>query len=177
MRLINNLIFIMILSFVVYGVKNDIHSTRNEQRAVENYILKEVNDIDPNDPPCFQLFYYLNYYSDSLNIPKQYMFGIARMETGYRGPLHYKYNHTLQSGSGAVGPMQVMPSTANLIHKKKISKEKLKSDIKLNVQTSALLIKKLYNKYKNWKIVFGCYNTGRPIVNSYAEKVFNFSYK
>jgi hypothetical protein len=36
------------------------------------------------------------------------------------------------------------------------------------------LLRKLYDKYKNWKIVFGCYNTGRPCVNDYAERVYNF---
>ena len=35
----------------------------------------------------------------------------------------------------------------------------------------------LYDKYGNWKIVFGCYNTGRPCVNGYAEKVYNFNPK
>jgi soluble lytic murein transglycosylase-like protein len=70
--------------------------------------------------------------------------------------------------------MQIMPSTANSIWDKDIPKSILISDIDLNVETSMKLLRKLYDKYKNWKIVFGCYNTGRPCVNDYAERVYNF---
>jgi hypothetical protein len=35
-------------------------------------------------------------------------------------------------------------------------------------------LRRLKNKYGDWKVVFGCYNTGRPIVNDYAHKVYNY---
>jgi hypothetical protein len=35
------------------------------------------------------------------------------------------------------------------------------------------VLRKLYNKYGDWKTVFGCYNTGRPCVNGYAVRVYN----
>ena len=63
----------------------------------------------------------------------------------------------------------------NLTSNKKPFISELISDIDLNVETSMKLLRKLYNRYKNWKIVFGCYNTGRPCVNDYAERVYNFN--
>jgi hypothetical protein len=36
------------------------------------------------------------------------------------------------------------------------------------------LISDLYVKYKDWKIVFGAYNTGSPIVNKYARDVYAY---
>ena len=39
--------------------------------------------------------------------------------------------------------------------------------------TSMKYLRMLHNQYKNWKIVFGYYNTGYPRVNGYAERVYN----
>jgi hypothetical protein len=74
--------------------------------------------------------------------------------------------------------MQIMPGTAKLIEKHRVPNEQLKSDISLNVKISMKLLRKLYDKYKNWAIVCGCYNTGRPLVNEYARFcVKNFDYQ
>jgi soluble lytic murein transglycosylase-like protein len=68
--------------------------------------------------------------------------------------------------------MQVMVSTARWINKDGVSRNKLMNDIEYNVYTSMKLLRILYDKRKNWKLVFGEYNTGRPCVNGYAEKVY-----
>jgi soluble lytic murein transglycosylase-like protein len=64
--------------------------------------------------------------------------------------------------------MQVMVRTAVGINKRKITKENLRTNLKLNIETSMKLLRKLYNKYGRWDLVCGCYNTGRPIINEYA---------
>jgi soluble lytic murein transglycosylase-like protein len=133
--------------------------------------------ISPTDPPCLQMYFYIEQYADSFNIPKKYAYGIANAETGYRGPFHWRYNHAQTSCAGAVGPMQVMVATAQWINKDGVSREKLKTDIKYNVFTSMKLLRKLYNLRKDWKVVFGEYNTGRPCINGYAHKVFNHKLK
>ena len=73
--------------------------------------------------------------------------------------------------------MQVMPATSKLINRETVSKEKLKSDISYNVRTSMKLLRRLHNIYGNWKLVFGAYNTGRPMINQYALNVYNFKPK
>jgi soluble lytic murein transglycosylase-like protein len=131
------------------------------------------DSIDQGTPPSIQLYNHIKAYADTFNIPLKYAFGIANAETGYRGPFHWNYNPAQISCAGAVGPMQVMVSTARWINKDMVSKERLRTDIKYNVYTSMKLLRKLYNLRGNWKLVFGEYNTGRPCINGYAEKVYN----
>ena len=88
-----------------------------------------------------------------------------------------KYDHKQVSFAGAVGPMQVMPTTAAFInHKATVSKKKLTDDIEYNVETSMKLLRYLYDKYGDWPTVFGAYNTGRPLVNQYAMDIINKKY-
>ena len=135
--------------------------------------IRIPDSIDQGSPASLQMYKYIKEYSDTFNIPLKYAFGIAHSETGYKGPFHWKYNPTQSSFAGAEGPMQIMLATARGNNKDNVSRERLRTDIKYNVRTSLKLLRKLYNKYNNWKLVFGCYNTGRPCINGYAEKVYN----
>ena len=47
-------------------------------------------------------------------------------------------------------------------------------DIKYNVYTSMKLLRILFDKNGDWKTVFGEYNTGRPCINGYSHKVYNY---
>ena len=136
-------------------------------------IMRDYNPITTNDPPSLQMYYYIEQYADSFNIPKRYAYGIAAAETGYRGPFHWKYNPSQTSSAGALGPMQVMLATARYNNKDNVTRHRLLTDIEYNVMTSMKVLRKLYNKYGDWKTVFGCYNTGRPCINGYAHKVYN----
>ena len=129
-----------------------------------------------NDVPSIQLYFAIKKYAKEYNIPEEYAFGIAFVETGYQGPLHFDYNHKQTSSVGALGPMQVMPNTAKFINGSKPTNEKLKSDIDYNVQTSMKLLRWLKDKYGSWLVVFGYYNTGYPIINDYARKVYGKQY-
>ena len=137
-----------------------------------------THSIDENSPPCLQMHYSIEHHAKNYNIPLNYAYGIAYVETSYDGPFDWDYNPAQTSYAGAIGPMQIMPSTANLMWpKEKIGKRQLMHDIDFNVETSMKLLHRLYEKYGDWKIVFGCYNTGRPCINEYANKVFNFKPK
>ena len=131
-------------------------------------------NIDKDLPPSLRVYYYINYYSDSLSIPINFMYGIANVESNWNGPFDFRYKANLRSHAGALGPMQVMPSTAKLIIGKTVAKKTLQNDIQFNIRVSSILVKKLYDKYGDWKKVFGAYNTGSPIVNKYAHKVYNY---
>jgi soluble lytic murein transglycosylase-like protein len=117
-------------------------------------------------------------YAEKYRIPKRYAYGIAYKETRYEGPFHWNYNHRKTSPVGALGPMQIMPGTAKFMWGgKRISDKKLMEDIDFNVHTSMKLLRYLYDKYGDWKIVFGCYNTGSPLVNQYALDVYDFNFQ
>jgi soluble lytic murein transglycosylase-like protein len=132
------------------------------------------DSIDQNSPVSLQMYNYIKQYADTFDIPLRYAFGVANTETGYRGPFHWKYNPAQTSSAGAVGPMQVMVSTARWINRDNVSKETLKTNIKYNIYTSMKLLRILFNKNRDWKVAFGEYNTGRPCINGYAHKVYNY---
>lgn len=146
---------------------------RYEEKEEEIYL--EGSPITRESPPCLQMYYNIEKYSEKYGIPKRYAYGIAWKETRYTGPFQWNYTHSLESSAGAVGPMQVMVPTARAMwNGKSISKKDLREDIELNVETSMKLLKHLHDKYGDWKIVFGCYNTGRPMINQYAIDVYNY---
>lgn len=133
----------------------------------------EPSPITTNSLPCVQMFYSIEKYSEKYRIPKNFAYGIAYEETRYGGPFQWTYDHAQTSSAGAVGPMQVMYTTAQMMFpNRKFSKEKLRTDIDFNVECSMKLLRHLHDRYGNWKLVFGAYNTGRPLVNQYAENVF-----
>lgn len=132
------------------------------------------DSIDQGSPPSLKMYKYIKAYADTFNIPLNYAFGIAYAETRYNGPFQWKYNHAQTSPTGAEGPMQILLSTARYLNRDKVSREHLRTDIEYNVKTSLYYLRRLYNRYKNWPIVFGYYNTGYPRVNDYARRVTNF---
>lgn len=141
-----------------------------------NKLSYEAIIIDTQSPPCLQMYYAIEKYAKQYEIPLDYAYGIAYYETRYTGPFQWKYKHSQKSYAGAVGPMQIMPSTADMMwpEKDKINTAFLMNNINFNVETSMKLLKRLHGKYNDWSTVFGCYNTGRPCVNEYAKNVYNY---
>lgn len=129
--------------------------------------------IDPNDPPCIQMYYCIKHYAKEYNIPETYVFAIAYYETGYQGPAHWKYDHALGKEGGAAGPMQILPIADRAINKKP-NFDRLNNDIEYNIITSVKILRVLHDRYKDWAIVFGFYNTGRPQVTNYSRLICNF---
>ena len=127
-------------------------------------------------PPCIEMHNCIERYSEKYEIPKKYAYGVAFKETRYQGAFHWGYNPGQVSCVGAVGPMQVMYTTAQMMwRERRFTKDDLKNNIDFNVETSMKLLRHLHDIYGDWKIVFGCYNTGRPLVNQYAIDVYNFN--
>jgi soluble lytic murein transglycosylase-like protein len=132
-------------------------------------------NVSLNNPPCIQMYNAIEKYADEYGIPKRYAYGVAFKETRYEGPFHWNYKHTQTSCVGALGPMQIMLPTGRSHWKgETVTAQRLMNDIDFNVHTSMKVLRKLYDKYGDWKIVFGCYNTGRPIINNYAVDVYNY---
>lgn len=131
-----------------------------------------------NRPNSIIMYDNLESLSKKYGIPKHIVYNIAYLETKYRGPYDWNYKHNLVSSAGALGPMQVMPRTANFIRKDDVPKNVLLNDIQFNIETSLILLKNLYDKYKNWGVVCGYYNTGYPVINDYANFcISNKNYK
>ena len=166
------------LAYFYFGEAEAENKTKSAGTVVSasmNPNTEEVILIDRNSPPCLQMHYAIERYAEEYKIPLNYAYGIAYCETRYSGPFDWNYIHSQESYAGAIGPMQIMPSTADMMWKgQTVSREKLMNNIDFNVHTSMKLLRKLYDRYGDWKTVFGCYNTGRPCVNGYAINVFNY---
>ena len=159
-----SLVILILLGLLVIKISS-------EDEIIDEYgdlLLSIPNSIILDQPIPLQMYDNLEKYSELYGIPKYIFYNIAFLETRYRGPFDWKYRHDRTSSAGALGPMQIMPLTANFIHKEKIPIEKLKNDLEFNIETSAILLKRLYEKYNDWRLVCGYYNTGRPLVNEYA---------
>ena len=122
--------------------------------------------------PQVELYYSIVKYSKQYKIPEGYLFAIAQHESGYRGLNDINYKHDLTSSANAVGPMQVKFSTARMFDKQ-ITYDKLKNNIDSNVRISAMLLRYLYDRYGDWQLAFGAYNTGKPVKNTYSKFVVN----
>lgn len=133
--------------------------------------------IDKTSPPCLQMYYAIEKYAPEYGIPLDFAYGIAYYETRYQGPFHWNYNQIQESSAGAVGPMQIMPRYAHPYVDGSFTVQDLKTDIDMNVKASMRMLKKLKKIHKDWQLVFGAYNTGRPIINEYAKNVYNYKPK
>lgn len=149
----------------------------NPEQSTQTDYVRIPDRIDKASPPSLQMYKYIKAYADTFDIPIRYAFGVAYAETHYCGPFHWKYNPAQTSCSGALGPMQILLSTARYLNKDNVSRETLKTDIKYNVRTSLKYLRILHNRYKRWDLVFGYYNTGYPQVNGYAHRVLNYKMK
>lgn len=124
---------------------------------------------DENSKSSYRMFYLIETYSDSFNIPKYVAYNVAYKETRYRGPLDTLYNPYQTSGAGAVGAMQIMPKYASYFAGFNVTKSQVMNDLDLNVWLSMKILSKHYKHYKDWGLACGAYNTGRPIKNGYAK--------
>ena len=138
-----------------------------------------ANGIEVSDStPSVVMYNSIIKYADMYEVPKEYAFALAYQETRYKGPADVKYKHIIASPSGALGPMQIMYSTAKLFVEdgEVLNKKLLKSDIDLNVKLSMRILRALKDKHGTWGKAFGAYNTGKPIVNNYSKKILKKSY-
>ena len=168
------LITVAALILVTFGV---LTMPTQCEKEISDPFLKGVDTIEiVKSSPSIQMYFYIKKYAGQYNIPEAYAFSLAYQETRYGGPMDLDYNHKQASYAGALGPMQIMPATAKLIHGKTVSHKRLMSDIELNVKISMKLLRRLHDKYENWGLVFGAYNTGRPCINQYAKNILNKHY-
>lgn len=156
--------FYVILILAIAYMANDLSTVTEDQAQIET-----TTNFRSSDPTPIEMYQMIEKYADEFRIPRHIAYNIAYKETRYQGPFHWSYKPGLESYAGAVGPMQVMVSTAEFINHRSISKNRLKNDLEINVKTSMKLLRVLYDKYQNWGIACGAYNTGQPIINDYAR--------
>jgi hypothetical protein len=153
-----------------------------KQEIVQSNIYNpEHLDVISLGPPNYQLYDYMKIYSEQYDIPFEFAFRCARLETGYKGKFHFTYrpfeDRLRRSYADAYGPLQVQVPTANdMWPDSNLTADDLGYNIKINVITSFRYKKYLYNMYKDWLKVYSIYNMGWKgayLINEYATKIVN----
>lgn len=155
--------FYLILILAIAYMANSLSNVSEDKTQLES-----TAHYKSSAPTPIEMYQLIEKYADEYEIPRHIAYNIAFRETRYKGPFDWKYEPALESSAGAVGPMQVMVTTAEYINRRDVTKNKLRDDIILNIKTSMKLLRQLHDQYRDWKIVCGYYNTGQPIVNEYA---------
>jgi hypothetical protein len=161
---------IIVLGLII-GVFHLVIESKTNPKIEGISLLDSAKSLGiPRNAACIQMFESIEKWAAFYNIPKNYAYGIAYEETRYGGPFDWKYNSKRISPVGAVGPMQIMLATGKSMDPA-ANRKRLLNDIDYNVQLSMKLLRHLHDRYGEWTLVFGCYNTGRPMVNQYAKNV------
>jgi hypothetical protein len=166
----NKLLTVLVLSILCFT----LYTKCDSSEVIEDIVIRKKINI--NDPPCLQVYSSVKKYCRVYQIPEEYMFSLLYQESRYQGPFHWEYKTNHISQMNAFGPAQILLSTARGINKDTVSVDKLKNNINYNIETACKFIRRLKDKYKDWKTVFGYYNTGQPIVNQYALNIVNKEY-
>lgn len=130
-------------------------------------------------PKSIQLYYYTKRYCAEYDIPETIAFNMAKLETGYDGPMDLKYNPERISTGNALGAYQVLLGTGRDMYEGKrqeLTRNMLLTDMRLNTKLAMKYLRYLYDRYGSWKIACGFYNTGYPIVNEYARFAVRYYY-
>lgn len=161
MRLLfSTLSIIIIISFLI-SVKVDVDYQQEPIFQNDNH--------QQHLPNSMKMYNAIEKYSNEYDVPSYIAYNVAYLETRYRGPFDWSYKHYQESYAGALGPMQIMPRTADYLSGESIDRDQLMKDIDLNVELSMKMLSNLYDRYGDWGIVCGYYNTGKPIVNGYGS--------
>lgn len=122
--------------------------------------------------PSIELAESIERWCDSTGVPVRIAYGVALVETGWKGPDHADYDPRQKSPTGAIGPMQVTATTAAWLTgiPRAECSHMLMDSIDFNVQCSVTYLKRLHDRRGSWAVALGEYNTGYPVVNEYARK-------
>lgn len=174
---IQYLIVVILILLHVFNVFKNLETA-------EIKTISEEEMIKTHAPPNLQTFYYISKYSKQYNVPLEYVLKSAYLETGYKGFYHWDYNPFSEkqiSVAGARGPLQVMYICALDVWGdsiKHLSKNEvhhyLRYDLEWNIHTGIRHMRRLYDKYKDWKIVYSVYNqgwVGEKNINNYALRI------
>lgn len=101
--------------------------------------------------------------AEEFDIDKNLIMAVAKTESGF--------DAKAKSRAGAVGVMQLMPSTAKWVSDElgiDYSEEKL-IDPKVNIKLGSYYLSHLIKKYKDTVYALACYNAGENIVKNWGS--------
>ncbi len=96
-------------------------------------------------------------------IPAEIIYAVIQTESGFR--------QNAKSDAGAIGLMQLMPSTFAWINmlREETKDPALIWDVETNIEYGSYLLRYLYDHYQNWDTAFAAYNAGMNRVNNWLQ--------
>jgi len=107
--------------------------------------------------------YYIEKICEQKGVEVELALAVARTESSF--------DESAVSKKGAVGLMQIMPSTAEYIAKKvKFDKELDLYNPQTNLYLGICYLEYLFNRYGDERVVLACYNAGEGTVSKWTEE-------
>lgn len=168
-----SILYILVLVLVMSSLPNSIGVSTVANGQTIGVNVSNIESIYiKSAPSSVQMYYYIKKYAEVYEVPLTVAFKIGKLETGYRSPLDFKYDHRQISSKNAFGGMQILLSTGRYVsNDPELTREVLLNDLELNVKYAIKYMRQLYNIYHDWSIVAGYYNSGYPQLNEYALQV------
>lgn len=106
---------------------------------------------------------YVEKYSEAYAVPQEVIYSVIKCESSF--------DAAAVSDSGAVGLMQIMPSTFEEMCKKMGEDHNVSSlyDPEVNIKYGTFYLSQLYSKYGVWENVFAAYNAGYGKVDNWLD--------
>lgn len=103
-------------------------------------------------------------YSEKYAIPKELMFAIIKTESNF--------DKNATSRAGAIGLMQMIPSTYEFLSKKlgETPVTSLLYDPQTNIKYGAYYLQYLYARFGSWELALAAYNWGEGNLSSYISE-------
>ena len=107
---------------------------------------------------------YVEHYAKAYDLPPHLVYAVVRTESNF--------DSNAQSAAGAIGLMQLMPSTFRWITDD-VLRERLDDgmiyDPETNVRYGCLYLRRLYDRYGEWSAALAAYNAGPGRVDAWLD--------
>ena len=107
---------------------------------------------------------YVEHYAKAYDLPPHLVYAVIRTESNF--------DSNAQSAAGAIGLMQLMPSTFRWITDD-VLRERLDDgmiyDPETNVRYGCLYLRRLYDRYGEWSAALAAYNAGPGRVDAWLD--------
>lgn len=127
------------------------------------FVASEIWDKTERNGYPVKYSEYINEASDRFGVPKRIIYAVIRTESGF--------NASAESDAGAIGLMQITPSTFEEISSKlgDSYERGMMYDPKTNITYGTYYLSYLYKYFNDWDLVFAAYNAGMGKVSSWLN--------
>lgn len=139
----------VIVFAILFGFLLDLIITR-----IEYSVYKKPEEISS----------FVEKYSDEYDVPQHIIYAVIKAESGF--------DPEARSGVGAIGLMQMMPSTFEDMtdnHLKEYLDSSALYDPETNIRYGTYYLSYLYKMFGNWDVVYAAYNGGLGKVKAWLE--------